>query len=318
MKLVYTFILVCFINTFSYSQIISGVVRDSISKKNIDAVNFTMINGKQTTIADGLGKYQMMITDTTDKLLVSCVGYQSILIDLNAFLDKKNYVLNLSLIPHIEELKEIIVTTTTKDNFTLKKIGLKKGIVLSWLIPSGNETCTLVKTPYKEEQYVKTVILNIEKRFEKEFFLNHFKINFYEYNESKRQPGAKINTKEIIVLPENKNYALTVDVNSLHIPFPTKGLCIGVEAINTYGIPYDMGPRDISSKAKLINYKNQKIRPAPFLGFAKSNNDPDIQTWERNIDKGKEWGICPAKSTEKYADFNLKINIEVKIKNNEK
>jgi hypothetical protein len=318
MKSAYTFILLCFINFFSHSQTISGVIKDTNTNQPIESVTISMLETKEAVSSDNLGRYHIDIKNNKDKLLVSCLGYQSVLIDLNNFIDKKIYTVDLSLIPKVEELKEIVVTKTSNDNYIIKKLGLTKGIVVAWLVQSGHEVCTLVKTPYTEEQYIKTVILNVEKRFKKEFFLNHFKINFYEYDDNKKQPGAKINTEEIIVFPENKNYALAIDVNSYSIPFPTKGLCIGVEAINTYGIPYDMGPRDISSKEKLKNFKDQKIMPAPYLGFARSNNDLDIQTWERYIDKQLGWGKCPATVGGKFPDINLKINVEVKIKNNEK
>jgi hypothetical protein len=318
MKLAHTILLLCFLNPYIYSQTISGVIKDSNSNQLIESVTVTMLESKETVSTDELGKYLINIKDNKDHLIVSCIGYQSVLIDLNNFIEKKIYTVDLYLVPQVEELKEIVVSNSFKGNYTFKKIGLKKGIVVAWLVQSGHEVCTLVKTPFFEDQYVKTVILNVEKRFKKEFFLNHFKINFYEYDEIQKKPGAKINTEEIIVLPENKNYALAVDVNSHGIPFPTKGLCIGVEVINTLGIPYDIGPRDISSKAKLQNFRDEKIMPAPFLGFARSNNGIDIQTWERNIDKQLGWGKCPATVGGKFSDINLKINVEVKIKDNEK
>jgi hypothetical protein len=315
MKLVHTiiFIIICFINTNLFAQTISGVVKDSSSNQPIESVTVSMLESKETVSTDEFGNYLINISDNNDKLLISCIGYQSVLIDLNNFIDKKKYTVDLTLIPKIEELKEIVVANISKGDYVLNKVGLKKGVVLSWLVQSGHEVCTLVKTPYKKDQYIKTVILNVEKRLKSEFYLNHFKINFYEYDEIKKEPGAKVNTEEIIVLPENNNYALTIDVNSYGIPFPTKGICIGVEVINTYGIPYDMGPHDISANAKLKNFKDEKILPAPFLGFARSNNDIDIQTWERNIDKQSGWGKCPATLGARYSDVNLKINVEVKI-----
>lgn len=301
-------------NTCLNSQIISGIIKDSTNNNPIEFATISFLKGKEFYSTDEFGKYHININDNKDHLLVSCVGYQSVLIDLSNFIDKKIYTVDLSLIPQIEELKEIVVAYNYNANYIFKKIGLKKGVVLSWLVQSGHEVCTLVKTPYKEVQYIKTVILNINKSFKKGYFLNHFKINFYEYDEKEKKPGAKIITDEIIVLPENKNYALAIDVNSYDIPFPTKGLCIGVEAINTLGIPYDMGPRDISSKQKLKNFKDEKIMPAPFLGFAQSNNDIDIQTWERNIDKQLDWVKCPATVGGKFSDINLKVNVDVKIK----
>jgi hypothetical protein len=318
MKLLYTIFLLCFLNPYSYSQTISGVIKDSHSNQPIEFGTLSILESKETVSTDELGKYLINIKDNKGHLIVSCVGYQSVLIDLSNFIEKKIYTVDLSLVPQVEELKEIVVSNSFKGNYILKKVGLKKGITVTWLVQSGHEVCTLVKTSYKEDQYVKTVILYVEKGFKKEFFLNHFKINFYEYDENKKLPGAKINTEEIIVLPENKNYVLAIDVNSQGIPFPVKGLCIGVEVMNTLGIPYDMGPSDISSKAKLQNFKNEKIMPAPFLGFARSNNDLDIQTWERNIDKQLGWDKCPATVGDKFSDINLKINVEVKMKNNEK
>jgi len=228
MKITYTIIFLFFLNTYLYSQIISGIIRDSTTNNPIELVSVLKFESKEFYSTDEFGKYHININDNKDHLLVSCVGYQSVLIDLSNFIDKKIYTVDLSLIPQIEELKEIVVVYNSNANYIFKKIGLKKGVVVSWLVQSGHEVCTFVKTPYKEVQYIKTVILNINKSFKKGYFLNHYKINFYEYDEKEKKPGAKINTDEIIVLPENKNYALAIDVNSYDIPFPTKGLCIGV------------------------------------------------------------------------------------------
>lgn len=318
MKLYCTLILSLFCVTNFFAQSICGVVRDSISKKPIEAVNFTMISGRQSVSANKLGKYQIMINDINDKLLVSCVGYQSIIIDLSNFLEKKDYLVNLSLIPHVEELKDIVITNISQGNYILKKIGLRKAVVLDFSVQFGHEVCTLVTTPYKEEQYLKKVLLSVEKRFNRDYFLTHFKINFYEYDENHKKPGAKINIEDVIVFPENRSYDLIIDVNSLGIPFPIKGLCVGVEVINTYGIPYDLGLRDISSKEKLKNFKDEKLKPAPLLGFARSKNELYIQTWERNVNKQLGWSICPVKVTDKYSDLNLKVNVEIKIKKDEK
>jgi hypothetical protein len=319
MKLVHTIIFVCFINAYLSAQTISGMIKDSSSNQPISSVTISMLESKESVSSDNYGRYYMEIGNNKDKLLVSCVGYQSVLIDLNNFIDKNNYTIDLSLIPKVEELKEIVITNTSKGNYILKKIGLKKATDFGWLLQSGHEICTLVKTPFKEEQYIKSVILNLEKRLSRKSVLsNYFKINFYEYNENEKKPGAKINVEDIIIFPENKNYSLVIDVNTLSIPFPNKGLCIAIEAIKMLDISYDEGPRDISSKEKLKNYRNQKELPAPLFGFSKSNKDSDIQTWERNIDKQTAWGKCPVNQLERYSDTNLKINVEVKIKDNEK
>lgn len=151
MKSAYTFIFLCFINLFSHSQTILGVVKDTNTNQPIELVTISMLESKEAVSTDEFGKYQINISDNNDKLLVSCVGYQSILIDLKNFIDKKIYTVDLSLIPQVEELKEIIVTNNSTGNYILKKVGLKKGIVLTWLVQSVHEVSTLVKTPYTEE-----------------------------------------------------------------------------------------------------------------------------------------------------------------------
>ena len=315
-----TFIMIIFLlfSNCLLAQSLAGVVLDNNSNLPIEKVNFTMLSGKQSFSSDSLGRFLISIKDTNDKLLVSCVGYQSVLVDLNNFIEDKVYEINLRLIPHVEELKEVVVDVNSKGNYTVKKVGIKKGTSLLYLVRSGYEVCTLVKTPFHEEQYVKAVILSVGKRTKKNVFMNHFKINFYEYDSVLKKPGTKINTDDIIVFPENKNYELKVDVNHIGISFPEEGLCVGVEIINTYGIPYDLDPKDISSKLKLKNFNDEKTMPAPYLGLARSKNDSAIQTWERCISKQVDWVICPVKYGPKDSDLNLKVNVEVKLDMNEK
>lgn len=318
MKLYSTIFLLFFYTTHFFAQSISGVVRDSVTKQSIEAVSFTMIDGKQSVLSDGFGNYHYTITDTSDKILVSCVGYQSVIIDLSGFLDKKQYLVNLSLIPHIEELKEIVVTNTSKGNYTLKKIGLRKNTAFSFLLQSGYEICTLIKTPYVQEQYVKSVILNIEKRLGRNpYLLNCYRINLYEYNVNVGKPGPKINVGDIIIFPENKNHALIIDVDSLMIPFPVKGLCVGIETIRLFDMPNDEESHDVSSSVRMKNYKSRDRIPAPLFSFAKSD-DIEIQTWERNINEQANWEIARVKLVKDSSDKNLKINIQIKIKNDEK
>jgi hypothetical protein len=312
-KLFYSLVITLFVNNYSYSQTLFGVVKDSINNKPIEAVNISKLNDNETVSTDLLGRYNVKVNNSKDKLLVSCIGYQSVIINLNDFVENKEYLVNLFLIPKSEILSEVVITRNNNKKGTLKKIGLKKPIVAGWFLQTGHEICTVVKNPFKREERLKTVILNLQKTVDIPVLINHFKINFYEYNKKNNKPGNRINSEDLIVFPENKTYELNVNLNDYDIFFPEDGVCIGVEAIKTLKNISKGDSSVLSSDKQIKETKITRQTPSPYLVFTDSKKEGNILTWERDVNNQADWTVSKITSMAQFSHTNLKINLEVKV-----
>ena len=313
-KIFYPLFIIFFINNFSYSQTVFGVIKDSVSNLPIASVNIIKIHDSESVSTDLLGKYKIKVNDSNDKLLVSCIGYQSVIISLNDFTVNKEYLVNLFLIPKSEILNEVVIGRNYSKKSALKKIGLKKAIVAGWFLQTGHEICTVIKNPFNEEEKLKTVILNLHKTVDIPIIINYFKINFYEYNIKNHKPGNRINIEEIIVFPENKTYELNINLNSYNIYIPKDGVCVAIEAIKTI-TNVSNESRVLSSDREIKKVKYSRQIPSPYLVFTNSKKEEDIQTWERNVNTQTNWSLSKITSMPQFLNTNLKINLEVKVEN---
>jgi hypothetical protein len=70
MKFVSTIVFLCFINTYLYSQTISGIIRDSNSNKPIGFVTVSMLESKEAISSDYLGRDHMEIKDNKESRVI--------------------------------------------------------------------------------------------------------------------------------------------------------------------------------------------------------------------------------------------------------
>ena len=100
-------------------------------------------------------------------------------------------------------------------------------------------------------------------------YLATYNVKFYSYDSIQHRPGNEIFSQNIIAYPENKTYSFVIDIDSLNISFPKKGVCVGVEIINT-------------------KYKNPKTTGAfigPSITFSERKKIRPIIAWTRNRDE---------------------------------
>ena len=294
MKNYYSIILLffCFFINITFSQNINGRVIDSLTNEPLNYVNITYINKNIGVNTNELGFYSLKLIDLTEKLLISHIGYEKKIIDLKKFDISKENILDIRLIPKIEVLNEIVITSKKKEYSKIKKIGTSKNIKVKTGFPFGYEFSNLIKNPFNKKGKLISVILNINKR-ENFDFLSSYNFRFYEYDSINKCPGKEIYFENLVVEPENKTYKLKVDVKNLNIDYPKNGLCIGIQIIN----------------AKYENKIESMSRIAPYINFTQTGNE--ILTWTRYRDKN--WTIGTTKSQVSKKHINSMINIEVKL-----
>lgn len=277
-----------FANITTYSQTLQGRIIDSITKKPIELVNITFVKKDLGVNSDINGNFKIKIKDNTDSLQISSVGYKTKIIDLLTF----NKTADIELSPKIEKLEEILISNKKKNYTSSKTLGLNKKLKVRTSLPFGYEYCNFIKNPSNKNGKVKSIILSLNKRREFDY-LATYNIRFYEYDSINKTPGEELYFENLIVEPQNKTYQLKINIDTLNIKLPKKGICIGVEIINT---KYN---EEISSMSKI----------APNINF--THTTKDILTWIRF--RSKNWKIGTHKSQVKDAFVNAMINIEVEI-----
>jgi hypothetical protein len=292
------------ISHFSYSQFISGQIIDSISKNPIDLATISFANSNYIFLSDSKGYFKIDSTYLKQNLIVSNIGYKSKKVKLPV--NANNCIIYLS--PYTEELNEVIISSSIKKtNYSPDKyLKSKKDNAAYYGFQFNTEHCVFIANPYNKKGKIKSLSLELdqlkgylENKKYKIDYLAAYNIKFYSYDKQKNKPGKEIYNKNIIVEPENKKYSLKIDVDSLHIPFPESGLCIGVEIINT-------------------KYKNPKKTFAyigPILKFYENRHFSPTTSWTKyESDEKQDYttSITQDFAGKKYSTLivDLTVNIE--------
>jgi hypothetical protein len=285
---------------YSKAQTISGIIVDSITKQPLDLVNVTIKNKDIGVYTKPDGKFKLKLTNAEDEMLVSCLGYKTKTIGLLNFINKNEYEPIFYLSPTTEALNEVLVGNKKINYSWAKTIKSKRENTQYFGFQFGAENCTYIENPYRKRGKIKSVILDLKKQPEynkenpkwKLDYLADYNIKFYRFDSIKNKPGEEIYNKDIIIDPQNKTGNLTIDVDSLHIPFPENGICVGVEMINT-------------------RYKNPKkvfATIGPIINFTENREMHPIMAWSR-FRYEKEWEFKTASRSEdrKGRKYNMMI-----------
>lgn len=266
---------------FCNSQIISGIIVDSISKKPIDLANISFTNSNYNVLSDSEGYFKIDCINPKENLLVSNIGYKNKKLKLS--IKENKYIIFLT--PETQELKEVVIFNNNKKiNYSWDKfLKTKRENSQYFGFQFGTEHCTYIANPYRKTGKIKSVSLELEKlkgyledRKYKVDYIASYNIKFYNFNNKSNRPGTEIYNKNIIIDPQNKTYTLTIAVDSLHIPFPENGICVGVEIINT----------------KYQNPKKTFAFIGPLMNFSENSECFPIASWIRYRYNGK-WEFEP-------------------------
>lgn len=262
---------------------IEGIIKDSITQKNIPFVNVSYLDLNIGTMSDEEGFFNLKKIDTLKYIQISSLGYENKIINIK----KIDSVIYLK--PKTEALNEVVVygkNIVYKKNI---KLGLNQSLnKIKTSLPIGYEFSAYIENEYEKKGIIKEVILNLNKAKEYDI-IPTYNIKFYSYDSIKKQPGELLSEKNIFVKPENKSYKLKFDVESMKIILPKKGICVGIE---------------------LVNIENFKItsmsRIAPKINF--THTDKVNLTWVRFMNK--KWNKDGRQSRinkNKYINANINI-----------
>ncbi|EMY3554804.1 carboxypeptidase-like regulatory domain-containing protein [Flavobacterium psychrophilum] len=283
MKKTFTFLLFSII-TFSYSQNISGIILDSISKKPLELASVTLNKTNRGVYSDAEGKFKISLTNENDYLLISYLGYTTKKVCASNFIKTKENNSIFYLSSTTERLNEVFVQNKKIEYGWSQSIQSKRENTRFFGFQFGTENCTYIKNSEHKKGKITAVILDLKKitQYNKDNpkwkldYISDYNIKFYEIDLQNNRPGAEIYNKDIIVNPENKTRNFKINIDSLNIPFPESGVCVGVEMINT-------------------RYKNPKevfATIGPRINFTENRDANPVMAWSR-FRYDKEWKFEP-------------------------
>lgn len=148
----------------------------------------------------------------------------------------------------------------------------------------GNEMCNYIKNPVKNKSGIlESVSFYLMTRKPCDSSAQ-YAIKFYTYDNYKKSPRDLIYTKKLNVKLENRYSKLRVDLNSLQIPFPENGICIGIEYVKSdsqdlRGTGYLPGVVFLRSK--------EESETIFWIKDKKEDGDVWVRLIERNISRGE-------------------------------
>lgn len=280
MKQIFNFLV--FILLFSNvlnSQTLKGVVIDHDTKKPMDLASVFFKESKYTIFTNIEGRFLIEIDSNNkkDELVISSIGYEDLIVSFKEFTIKKEYEKVFEMISKAQQLEEILISNEKIDYSWAKTISSKRKPKRGYSFQFGAENVRLVENPYRKKGKIKKVILSLNKlKSDKKWkvdYLTAYSIKFYSYDKKNQKPGSEIFNKNIIVEPENKTYDFVIDVDSLNIPFPEDGVCVGVEYVNT----------------KYINPKKIFAVIAPGINFYEEKDFKPVLSWHRYQGESREF-----------------------------
>ena len=290
MKIVKLLILVLTLN-FSFAQTIKGIVKDSLTGGAISYANVVLKNGKGT-YANEFGDFELKIKNiNSDTLKISTIGYKSRLLPATSF--KTDVILEIFLEPEIENLDEVVISSKRIKYGEKEILGEKRDGNMGVTSLIGYETTVLIENPKDKTGKVNSVYINLKKRKDAEYIAT-FNLKFYEFDSITNSPGKLLYHENLYVKPKNKTYKLWIDVKDLGIRFPKRGICLGVEMVNTSG------------KVKKYAYFGPNYRYT-------FTEEKDLQTWSNYHNTGWRDGSIKYKNPKrtKVGVLNPMIGIEV-------
>jgi hypothetical protein len=299
-KLFFVFLFLLFSLNNLRSQNVSGIILDSITKQPLDLVNIIISNTNIGVYTNPNGKFKLQLTNPTDNLNISYIGYKTRGINSAHFINKKEYEAVFYLSPTTAQLNEVVIENKKINYGWSKTIASPRENTRFFGFQFGTENCTYVKNPDRKKAKIVTVILDLKKTAEydkdnpkwKLDYLSDYNIKFYEIDLLNNSPGKEIYDKDIVVNPENKTRSFAINIDSLNIPFSENGICIGVEMINT----------------RYQNPKKVFATIGPSINFTENREKNPIMAWSRYRNE-KEWRFLPAPKTQDKKGWKYKMMI---------
>jgi hypothetical protein len=286
MKKLY-FGLLLFVSSVCHSQIIKGIVIDSLKREPVPYTNVLFKDGNGVACNED-GIFELDVTHIST-LTFSSIGYADKVMATKD-IDPEKPIITLS--PATAQLEELVVAGDVTKYTGTKRLGLDRRARVRTSIPFGQEFSAYIENPYGRPGKLKNVILSLTKAKEYDYMAT-YNIKFYEYDEIRKCPGRQLYAADVKAEPENKTYKLEIPVEALDIVFPAKGICVGVEIINT---KYEGKLKSMATMAPRISFTHTEMK---------------VMSWSRFINK--EWHTGTSKSPFRDGFINAMILVDVVI-----
>lgn len=302
MKLLYFYLLI-FLSFKIYSQKISGVVLDNITKIPIEFANIKINTTDFGVQTNNNGSFSIEINSEVKSIQVSCVGYKNKIVEIG-----NSFVTNLGTVfieRDILELEEVTISKKKVEYSWNKFLKFKTNKTGYFAFQFGTENVSYISNPDKNLGKLNALILSLKKvkdhpKFCKKCkvdYITAYSIKFYKYDSKNEKPGEEIYFNELIVKPENKTYKYKIKVDSLNIDFPKEGICIGVETYND----------------KYRKPKTAGAFTAPSLNFTEYSIENETKSWIRYRNEDWTFKTNSFQSNQGKKRNGLIIDIEYKI-----
>jgi hypothetical protein len=228
-------------STSTLSAQISGIVKDSLTKKPIPYVNIWVENENSGTTSNENGLFDLNINDEK-RIVFSALGFENKTI---ASSNAKNVLLN----PKIYELNEVIVENLKKTKEL--EVGGAKKIHHSQL--SGDKPWIYGKLFDYEEQYSETPYIKKVIFYSNSDIKNaKLKIRIFEMNDS--IPSNDLLYEEIIITVKKGMKKNSIDVSQNNIKFSKKGVVVGLEWLIIDENKYNYEYKESKIKKSFVTY----------------------------------------------------------------
>jgi len=241
--------------SFSISAQITGVVKDSLTKKPISYVNIWVENENIGVSSEENGTFTINATKTKN-LIFSALGYEKKTVKAtdasSVYLKSKDF-----------QLDEVVISNRFETNII--EIGKSKTSIYQAFDngPRIDVKYFPYYAKYKKTRYIKQVTIETDSKIE----AATFKIHFYSVNEQ-GYPGEELLTKDLIKTAKkgvNKSIFNLVDFN---LKMPKTGLFVGFEKLM-------IEKNKIETTVTDFNNKTTSIRKTyyPFILYSFEERD---------------------------------------------
>ena len=264
------------LHLFMHSQIVQGVVLDSISKENLPYANLVIKEKNIGAYSDDNGNYHIDISKALNKdtLVVSLIGYETQKIPISRFNDGNDHRFNFQLVHKTEALEEILILSKTK-TYGNNKVELSTGN-RKRVFPSsatyGYEIATLIDNPKLKKGKLVSLQLKFRNRINEDYkaYLTYYRLAFYTID-NLGFPGDLLNFTDIIIKPEKEARNYKIDLEDKNIQFTEKGIFIGIETIQPNFVKPD-NSMYLTTPNLLYTHTEKNIKYSRFGSNTWTNN----------------------------------------------
>ena len=220
------------------AQEVSGYVT-STDNDSLSYVSVYLKNKKIGVVTNDIGQYKLtsdILSETTDTMAFSCIGYKSKKIPVSVFLENiSTGNVNISLETDCIVLQEVNITPNKDKPKDYGMFHLNSPFIFLMSGQPSSKLIVFVENTDKITRFIKTVNIKIQKSNDK---TKKLRIFFCQKTENGFQ-NINVADKDILISDFSKSRIKT-DVSKYQIPFEEEGIYIGIEWIGEENVTQDL------------------------------------------------------------------------------